>query len=137
MALVFRASFRGAMPYIRELHTPEEDLEYFSNVVFETNQVFVACNTVDQRMIGFIAFDDAMVNHLYLLPESSGRGIGGELLQLAKQGRGTLRLWAFQRNEMAKKFYIKHNFRVIKQTDGADNEAKEPDILFEWSADHV
>lgn len=29
--------------------------------------------------------------------------------------------------------YTRHGFRVLKETDGAQNEEKEPDALLEWS----
>lgn len=109
------------------------DTQYFSDVVFENDQVYVACDRLDQSIVGFIAFNELIVSHLYLAPEVIGRGLGGSLLELAKRQGRTLHLWAFQRNETAKNFYIKHGFTVVQQTDGSDNEEHEPDILFEWS----
>jgi hypothetical protein len=61
------------------------------------------------------------------------RGIGSRLLNIAKAQRTKLRLWAFQRNEIAKQFYSERGFYALKETDGAENEEKEPDVLFEWA----
>jgi hypothetical protein len=43
-----------------------------------------------------------------------------------------LRLWAFQRNVQALRFYAARGFRVIERTDGSRNEEREPDALLEW-----
>ncbi|MBC7998427.1 MAG: GNAT family N-acetyltransferase [Leptolyngbya sp.] len=135
IALVFRASFRVALPYLPELHTAEEDLQFFSDNVLPSNEVFVA-KDIKQRIVGFIAFDEQWVHHLYLLSEFLGRGIGGRLLNIAKNDRSNLQLWAFQRNERARQFYEKHGFVAVRSTDGAENEEKEPDILMEWNSPH-
>ncbi len=37
-----------------------------------------------------------------------------------------------QRNNRARAFYERHGFRVARMTDGADNEEREPDILYVW-----
>ncbi len=132
IARVCRLSFQSALPFLPTLHTAEEDLQYFSEQVLPKNEVYVARSEKGQ-IIGFIAFDHEWVNQLYLLPEFRGSGIGGHLLDLAKACRTKLRLWTFQRNELAKRFYAKHGFNVIAETDGAENEEKEPDILLEWA----
>lgn len=134
IALVFRQSFRAALPYVAELHTPEEDLQFFSENVLVNNEVFVA-KDAEKRILGFIAFDDQWVHHLYLLPGVLRKGIGERLLNIAKEKRSKLQLWAFQKNLRARQFYEKHGFVAVKFTDGADNEEKEPDVLMEWTAE--
>jgi GNAT superfamily N-acetyltransferase len=130
IAKVFKTSFVTMLPYLPILHTAEEDLVYFSEEVFPKNQVFVA--RADSKVVGFIAFDSAWVNHLYLLPAQTGQGIGLRLLNMAKNESEKLQLWVFQKNEIARKFYSRNGFEIVKLTDGADNEEKEPDVLMEW-----
>lgn len=60
-------------------------------------------------------------------------GIGATLLKLAKKRSTRLRLWVFQRNKNALAFYARQGFTVLKETDGRENEEKEPDALLEWS----
>ena len=43
-----------------------------------------------------------------------------------------LRLWVFQENVGARRFYERRGFRLVRETDGAGNEEKEPDALLEW-----
>jgi GNAT superfamily N-acetyltransferase len=130
IARLFRTTRRHSLAYLPELHTPEEDLEFFSNKVYRNNRVYVAI--LDETIVGFIAFSDDFIEHLYLLPEAQGSGVGARLLDVAKQNAAFLQLWTFQRNQRARRFYAKHGFVEIEETDGTDNEEKEPDVLFEW-----
>ena len=45
---------------------------------------------------------------------------------------GGFRLWVFQANAGARRFYERHGLRVVRLTDGAANEEKTPDALYEW-----
>ena len=132
-ARVSRAARKQALPFLRELHSEAEDLDYFGNQVFRKDTVFVALNE-GRRPVGFIAFSDGWINHLYVLPSYQGLGIGGLLLDKATQSSKTLRLWTFERNELARRFYEKHGFSVIDRTNGESNEEQEPDLLLQWNA---
>jgi ribosomal protein S18 acetylase RimI-like enzyme len=132
VARLFRRSFQHTYPKFPKLHTAEEDLEYLSEEVFFNNEMWIAVDPHGQRIVGMIAFTSEMVNHLYLLPEMQRQGVGSALLELAKRKGTPLRLWTFQCNEIARKFYTKHGFKIVRETDGADNEERQPDVLFEW-----
>ena len=86
----------------------------------------------DGETIGIVAFRKGWIDQLYVLPEHQGRGAGDALLQLAKIAFPTLQLWTFQRNILARCFYEKRDFVAIKETDGSDNEEREPDVLYRW-----
>ena len=43
-----------------------------------------------------------------------------------------LRLWVFQKNAAAIRFYEARGLRLAEQTDGSGNEEKEPDALYRW-----
>ena len=90
----------------------------------------------DGRVMGFAALADGMLNHLYVEPGEQRRGIGTALLEQAK-GRlpSGFRLWTFRRNEGARRFYVRHGFRVVELADGSENEEREPDVLYEWVPD--
>jgi putative acetyltransferase len=130
VAVLQRRSRDRALPWIKVLHTPEEDRWFFRERVFKTCQMWGYFE--DGELAGFIAFRDGWIDHLYVLPTSRHRGIGSALLQVAQSKMRNLNLWTFQRNAMARRFYEKHGFVLIKETDGAGNEENEPDALYIW-----
>ncbi len=131
-AAVHRASFDERLPTLSGLHTPEEDVGFWSAVVFKDCQIWGA--EEDGRLVGVIAFLEDWIDQLYVLPEAQGRGIGSRLLDVAKSVYPVLSLWTFQRNEPARRFYEKHGFFVVDESDGAGNEEREPDVLYKWEA---
>ncbi len=115
------------MPWLPVLHAPAEDAAFFGAAVAR-GEVTVA--ELDGRVAGFAAAGE-LLDHLYVAPEAQGRGVGGALLDAAKALRPDgLELWAFQRNERARRFYEKRGFALIRLTDGAANEEREPDALY-------
>lgn len=133
IARLHRLSFRTAMPQMLELHTPAEDVAFFSNVVFADDEVWLA--EQDGFVTGFIAFRVGWIDHLYVHPDYQNRGIGSALLKIAQDQMPLLHLWTFQCNRVARRFYHKHGFCVERETDGADNEEKQPDVLYRWTRD--
>ncbi len=62
-------------------------------------------------------------------------GIGGALLDHAMRQRPDgLKLWTFQSNLDARRFYENHGFVAIATTTG-DNEEHTPDVCYEWRPD--
>ena len=130
VARLFRAVRQACLPYLPDLHTPDEDLGFFRGRVFAECEVWVAqAGAID----GFIAFRSGWVEHLYVRPERQGQGLVQALLAVAMKGRAPLRLWVFQRNVAAIQFYRARGFREIERTDGSRNEEREPDMLMEWT----
>ena len=130
LARLFRTVRRACLPYLPEMHTPDEDLGFFRDRVFAECEVWVAhAREVD----GFIAFRTGWVEHLYVDPQRQRRGVGKALLALAMKANASLQLWVFQRNIAAISFYRARGFREIERTDGSRNEEREPDMLMEWT----
>lgn len=72
------------------------------------------------------------IDQLYVRPGCTGRGLGERLLRLALERlAGPVRLYTFQANTGARRFYERHGFRAIAETDGACNEERCPDVLYE------
>lgn len=132
VAKVFKASRTHGLPYLPELHTQEEDIHFFTNVVFPESKVFVALDSAENKVVGFIAFKSDFIDHLYVLPGYQSQKIGTKLINVAQSCSKNLQLWTFQRNTRAIEFYKRHGFLKIQETDGSGNEEKEPDILMEW-----
>jgi putative acetyltransferase len=132
MAAIHRSARRGALPNLPDLHTPEQDLAFFRDRVLARCEVWVDTDR-NGTVTGFCGLSEGWIEHLYVAPSHQGRGIGSRLLRHAMACQPLLRLWTFQRNARARRFYEKHGFVAIKETDGSGNEEKEPDVLYAWS----
>lgn len=130
VAKIHRLAFGTAMPHMPTLHTPEEDLNFYTTGVLTSDQIWVA--ELADFVAGFIAFRTGWVEHLYIHPDCQRRGIGSNLLALAMASSDSLHAWTFQCNQGARSFYEKHGFHVERETDGAGNEEKQPDVLYVW-----
>ena len=130
VAKIHRLAFFHAMPQMPVLHTPEEDLAFYSTVVFPSAEIWLS----EQCGIpaGFIAFRSGWVDHLYVHPDFQDCGLGSALLELAKVSADSLRLWTFPCNLRARRFYERHGFQVEEETDGSNNEERQPDVLYFW-----
>ena len=130
VALVHRTAFDQALPWLAGLHTPEEDRWFFREHVFKTCEVWGAFDNA--AMIGMLAFREGWIDHLYVLPDAQRRGVGTELMNVAKSSFDRLQLWTFQHNVAARRFYEARGFALVQETDGARNEEREPDALYLW-----
>ena len=129
VAALFRRSF-GTLTFLPTLHTPEEDRAFFGGVVAD-HEVWVWDE--DGAILGFAALAGDELSHLYVEPGAHGRGIGGALMDRAKERRPDgLRLWVFQQNANARRFYEARGFVLVRETDGRDNEERTPDALYAW-----
>jgi GNAT superfamily N-acetyltransferase len=130
IAQVLRAAFRVSLPFLPELHTAEEDLWFVRERMLVQDEVWVA--EEGDAIVGFIGFREGWIDHLYVHPDWQGRGIGPQLIAKPLSLRQARRLWTFQKNARARKFYEDRGFKLVTLTDGSDNEEKEPDALYEW-----
>lgn len=121
----------AAMPWLPMVHTFEETVRFFRDVVIPNQIVLVA--ELEEGVVGFIAIEGAYVDHLYIAPAHQGIGIGDALLQKAKELRPEgLMLWTFERNHRARTFYENRGFVAIEFTDGSRNEERTPDVRYHW-----
>ena len=129
IAALFRRSF-GTLTFLPTLHTPEEDRAYFGGIAAD-REVWVW--EEDGSILGFAALNDDELTHIYVEPDAHGRGIGGALMERAKERRpGGFQLWVFQQNANARRFYERRGFVLVRETDGSGNEERTPDALYAW-----
>ncbi|PTM90188.1 glutamate racemase [Mycoplana dimorpha] len=130
-AQVHRASFDQRLPHLTGLHSPEEDLRYWREHLFNECEIHGAFD--GDNLVGVVAFNQGLVEQLYVAPSMQGRGIGTRLLEIAMARFSELSLWTFQCNAVARRFYEKHGFVAVKETDGSRNEEREPDMRYRWA----
>jgi GNAT superfamily N-acetyltransferase len=72
------------------------------------------------------------IDQLYLAPGRTGRGIGAQLLASAlEEMPRPVRLYTFEANAGARRFYERHAFVAVASGDGTGNEEGVPDVLYE------
>lgn len=131
---VFLASRAATMAYLPRLHDDEQTGAWIAHVVLQQCRVWVAHAPGDPRVLGFVAVQGDMLEHLYLDPLYRRRGIGTQLLEQARLASPErLVLEVFTRNTGARAFYKRHGFRLVGQSDGRGNEENEPDMTYVWS----
>jgi putative acetyltransferase len=125
---VFEPSF-ATLEFLPLLHTHEEHRAYFGRVI-AADEVYVH---EQEGIDGFAALARDVLSHLYVAPEAFGRGVALALFAEAKRQRPRgFTFWVFQQNERARSFYERLGCTAIRFTDGADNEERTPDVLYQW-----
>ena len=112
------------------MHTPDEVRSWFEEVVLPTREVWVA--ELSGAIAALLVLDDEWIDQLYVEPGLTGHGLGGHLMAVAKRQRPAgLKLWTFEANVRARRFYERDSFVATASTNG-DNEEGAPDVLYEW-----
>jgi GNAT superfamily N-acetyltransferase len=126
-----RAAF---MPYAPSAH-PELDVRrWVQEYLIPTGQVTLA--QIDDVVAGVVATsleeEVTWIDQMWVRWTEVGQGIGSLLLAHVLQLPSTkVRLYTFQENTGARRFYERHGFKAMKLTDGHDNEENCPDVLYE------
>ncbi len=131
LASIHHRSREAAMPWIPLVHEETETQGWMRGMVLPHQWVLVAERR--GRPVGFAAVEGDWLEQLYVEPEAIGTGVGRPLLDAVKAERpGGLSLWVFTRNARARRFYEAAGFVLERETDGRDNEEREPDCLYRW-----
>lgn len=130
----YLASRKTLLPYAPLPHTDAEVLAWVTDVLLPTGGVTVALEA--GAVVGFVAVglrpDGPWIDQLYVHPARWRRGVGATLLHLAlSRLKGPVRLYTFEPNRAARKFYEHHGFTAIGFGDGSNNESRCPDVLYE------
>jgi L-amino acid N-acyltransferase YncA len=119
-AASWQATYRGILPdaYLRDEVGPER-LAYWRAAMAHGDYAVVRVLSEDGKAIGFSALKtgqdegyDYTLEHLHLLPDTKGRGLGRALMgdlarQVMEAGGSSLCLWVFDDNEAAVRFYTR------------------------------
>jgi GNAT superfamily N-acetyltransferase len=134
IAEILLTSRRAFLPYARSPHTDDEMRAWVRDTLLPSQDVTLAA--AGAEIVGVLAVselqDVSWITQLYLDPAHVGRGIGSRLLAhaLATPPR-PIRLYCFQQNAGARRFYERHGFAPIAFGDGSGNEERCPDVLYE------
>jgi GNAT superfamily N-acetyltransferase len=132
VATVYIASRRGAAAWLPTVGTNAEIRAFVVEKMVPGRETWVAEKS--GRIVAIMVLDDDMVDQFYVAPGDQRRGVGDAMLAHAKRLRPAgLRLWAFQRNTPARRFYEARGFVAKEFTDGATNMEREADVLYRWT----
>jgi len=122
--------FQSETDWMPDLYTGAEMIAFSGDMI---DRGWVTVAELDGRVVGFLARDGKEICALYLSPRINQRGIGRQLLVDAKSRSDGLRLWTFQHNEWAQRFYLRQGFVEVDRSDGARNDENLPDIAYVWT----
>jgi ribosomal protein S18 acetylase RimI-like enzyme len=140
VASVLLASREAFIAFAPLAHTDDDVRAWVANVLIPGGGVSVAvAGGSNEGVVGMMAVSRkdgvGWIDQLYLHPSVVGHGIGTRFIELARESLGSrIRLYTFQENAGARRFYERHGFRAIAFSDGATNEEHCPDVMYEWAA---
>jgi len=99
---------------------------------FENDQAWVG--ETDKGIIGFCARSDDNISALYVAPAARNHGVGKTLLDLAKADRDWITVWAYEKNENARKFYQREGLvEVSREIEVFDDGSRLMDVEHRWT----
>lgn len=131
LAALWIRSRAASVPVIPPtIHTDDQVRRWFNEVVLPTCDVWVA--EIQGEALALMVLNGDWIDQLYVDPGSTRGGIGSRLLDQAKRQRPHgLKLWTFQSNLDARRFYEERGFVATAVTTGV-NEEQAPDVCYEW-----
>ena len=137
VASIHLGARRRYQAYAPMAHSEAEVRAWVRDRVIPSNQTWVL--DLDGEIVAYLTWeirpDGGWIDQLHTHPDATGRGYGGTLLALAKRELPSpIRLYTFQQNFGARRFYERAGFVVEQLSDGQNNEEQCPDVLYRWPA---
>lgn len=135
VAEVYLRSRKTFLPYAPLAHSDDEVRGWIRDILIPGGDVTVVDDhgiILGMLVTGYHQGVD-WIDQLYLDPTAVGKGIGTVLLKYALAHlTPPVRLYTFQANVGARRFYERFGFIALEFSDGQGNEEKCPDVLYEW-----
>ena len=131
VASLWLRSRKASVPSIPPpVHSDGEVHRWFGEIMVSSQEVWVADR--HGQVVALMVLAGKWIDQLYVEPASTAEGIGSDLVAYAKGLRPAgLKLWTFQGNLAARRFYEAHGFVATVSTAG-DNEERAPDVCYDW-----
>ena len=113
------------------VHNVDERADY-GRWLLEHTSVTMIHNNID--VVGFFAVEKHIIQALYIKKDFQGFGFGQAAIKFAQKQFKELRLWVFQSNIGAQRFYRRLGFQIVKMSDGQGNDYNLPDVFYCWKA---
>jgi GNAT superfamily N-acetyltransferase len=140
IATLYLAARRIHLPYAPLAHSEAEVRRWVAEILLPAGRSWVLSQAPEGAVLGFLSDapeepdvgneGGAWIEQLYVHPAHTGQGLGTRLLRhaLARLPR-PLRLYTFEPNAGARRFYERHGFVLQARGDGSGNEEGCPDLL--------
>jgi GNAT superfamily N-acetyltransferase len=122
-------------------HTDDEVRGWLRDILVPAGGTWVAVDPAGE-VVAMMAVEAGLpgergepgqLDQLYVRPDRLGEGIGRRLLEIAReQFPDGLRLYTFQVNARARRFYERNGFVAEWFGDGSANEERQPDVRYVW-----
>jgi ribosomal protein S18 acetylase RimI-like enzyme len=135
IASVYIASRKLLQAYAPLTHSDKAIVDWVANTLIPSCDVTTAL--MNHKIIGLCVTSHEKgfnwINQLYVHPQYINQGVGTALLKSTlRKLQASVRLYTFQANANASRFYEQHGFVAIEFSDGANNEERAADILYEY-----
>lgn len=129
LAAMWHRSFNHALAPFKDTHTVTDRQQFLEEVLAQRAALTVLVS--NHTILGFMAQNGEWIEQLYVHVEHQREGLGSRFITLAKGASPQrLRLYTFQRNLKARRFYRKHGFAEIGY--GHVNMEGLADVELEW-----
>ena len=118
-----------ATSWLPTVHSAIERADYGRWLLEHTQVTILRYNS---EFVGFLALEGNIVQSLYIKAAFQRLGFGQAAINYAQEQCNELRLWVFQANTNAQKFYQNLGFKALETTNGQDNDYGLPDIFYFW-----
>lgn len=124
------------LPYAPPPHSDREVCAYFVQQLLPAGGASVVEAADGDVLADLVAHPhdghSSWISHLYVRADLPGQGLGGWLLSHALASlQRPVRLYTFQANSGARRFYERAGFAALTFGDGSGNEEGCPDVLYE------
>lgn len=134
IAILCIASRKKHMSFTQLVHTAAEIHQWMREELIPDQDVLILEENAQIKAMMATSEDESgsWITHLFVEAQNVGRGYGTRLIGKALSDlKRPIRLYVFQENHRARRFYERNGFRAVQFSDGSTNEEKCPDALYE------
>jgi GNAT superfamily N-acetyltransferase len=119
------------MDWMVPLDTVASMTEFWADRI-EKSQGWVA--EADGVVVGFCVRTDDNIDALYVVRAARGQGVGKRLLDLAKEDRDWITVWAYEANAEARRFYRREGLvEISREMETYEDGSSLMDVEHRWT----